>query len=267
MRPEIAHRHSRIGNGTSYQAPAVQKAFRLLERVASAEDGLRLAEISQALGLSKSTTHGLIQALVAVGALDQTPLRKKFFLGPSIMDLAFKSRNYFAMSTEVRPILERLRNRINETIFLGVLSDSRGIILAAARASKTLTISSSPGDTIPLLAGAVGKAYLASLSETQALAVIQEKGLRKYTSASIVDETAYLREVARVRRDGFALDNEEYLAGVKALAIYLGLHRGLPLLVWVVGFTDSMSKERMPQIIHETLAAAEELKSVMDRGS
>lgn len=171
------------------------------------------------------------------------------------------------MSTEVRPSLERLRNRINETIFHGVQSNSRGIILAAARASKTLTISSSPGGgTIPFLAGAVGKAYLASLSETQALAVIQEKGLRKYTSASILDETAYLKELARVRRDGFALDNEEYLAGVNALAMSLGLHRGLPLLVWVVGFTYSMPKERMPQIIHETLAAAEELKSVMHRG-
>lgn len=267
MGPEAAHRKTSMVNGMRYQAPAVQKAFRLLEKVASSEDGLRLADLSQELGFSKSTTHGLIQALLTVGALDQTPLRKKFFLGPSIMDLAFKSRTYVALSTEVRPILERLRNRINETVFLGVLSDSRGIILAAARASKTLTISSSPGDTIPLLAGAVGKAYLASLSIPQALSVIRGKGLRKYTSASIVDETAYLEELARVRQDGFALDSEEYLAGVNALAIYLGLHRGLPLLVWVVGFTDSMSKERMPQIIHETLAAAEELKSVMDGGS
>jgi len=264
---EVVHRKTPMPNGIGYQAPAVQKAFRLLEKVASSEDGLRLAELSQELGFSKSTTHGLIQALVAVGALDQNPLRKKFFLGPFIMDLAFKGRHYVTMSTEVRPILDRLCTRINETVFLGVLSDSRGIILAAARASKTLTISSSPGDTIPLLAGAVGKAYLASLSDTQALSVIRAKGLRKCTSASIVDETAYLKELARVRQDGFALDNEEYLAGVKALAVYLGLHRGLPLLIWVVGFADSMSQERMPQIVHETLDTAEELKSVIDRGS
>jgi len=247
-----------------YQAPAVQKAFRVLERVAAAEDGVRMTEISQDLGFSKSTTHGLIQALLAVGALDQTPLRKRLFLGSSIMDMAFKSRNYFAMSAEVRPILDRLCGRITETVFLGVLSDSKGIILATARASKTLTISSSPGDTIPLLAGAVGKAYLASLSDSQAQMIIHEKGLRRYTASSIVDENLYLEELARVRQLGYALDNEEYLAGVKAMAVYLGFHRGLPLLLWVVGFTESMSDERMPQIIRETLDAAGELKFIID---
>jgi len=247
-----------------YRAPAVQKAFQLLERVAASENGIRLSKVSQDLGFSKSTTHGLIQALLAVGALDRSPHQKRLFLGPSIMDMAFKSKNYYTISKEAMPILDGLCRRIGETVFLGVLSDSKGVILASARASKALAISSSPGDTIPIFAGAVGKAYLASLSDKEALGIIRKKGLPRYTPCSIVDEKAYLKALNRVLQDGYALDNEEYLAGVRAMAVNLGIHRGLPLLIWVVGFADSMSEDTMAHIIRETLDAAETLKLVFD---
>jgi DNA-binding IclR family transcriptional regulator len=63
------------------------------------------------------------------------------------------------------------------------------------------------------------------------------------------------------------LDNEEYLPGVRAVAIGLGNHRGLPLAIWVVGFADSMRDDVMPQVIKGIKQTAEKLKALLDGGS
>jgi len=254
---------NRSGN-VGYKAPAVQKAFGLLKLVAESNRGLGTSELAKCLGFSKSTTHGLIQALVKTGALSESPQRKTYFLGPAIVDLAFKSRNYFRVGEKAQPVIEELRDRIGETIFLGVLSRSHGIIVATAEASNPLNISSSPGTTVPLLAGAVGKIFLAGFSDDQVLDIIGEKGLPQFTAHSIVSEAAYLTELSRVRKLGYALDNEEYLPGVKAVAVGLGNLRGLPLALWAVGFAGTMTQDKMPGIIKKIHAASERLKQLLD---
>ncbi len=254
---------SKPPNIPNYQAPAVLKAFQLLNQVAATGKELGTSELAKALGFSKSSTHGLIRALVAAGALEENPDRKTYHLGPTIMELAFRSWNYLRVSRRAQPVLEELRNRIGETVFLGVLSRSRGIIVASAEASRPLNISSPPGTTIPLIAGAVGKAYLSRFKPEQALKLIEEHGLPRFTERSIRSHSKYMAELSRVRRQGYALDDEEYLPGVKAVAVALGNISGLPLAVWVVGFSGTMSDDRLPGIVEETLAASERLKRML----
>ena len=253
-------------SSSGYQAPAVRKAFDLLKAVADSRSDLGLSEIADTLGYSKSTTHGLIQALLAAGALVKSPKGKKFYLGPTIVDLAFKSWNYFRVIEQAQPFLDDLRDRIGETVFLGVLSHTRGIIVATAESVKPLKISSPPGVSIPLLAGAVGKVFLARLSDTEARQRIAETGLPAFTPRSIVDPSAYLEELLRVREQGYAVDDEEYLPGVKAVAAGLGNHRGLPLAIWVVGLAGAMGGGEMPRIIRETLKTAQSLQAVLKGG-
>lgn len=252
---------------TTYQAPAVQKAFELLKRVAESQSEITLSDLARQLGFSKGTTHGMIQALLQAGALEQGPDRKGFFLGPAVVELAFRSWNYFRVVEYAQPILNELRDRIGETVFLGVLSRSRGLIMATAEAAKPLKISAPPGTSIPLLAGAVGKVFLAQQPAAQAAKIIREHGLTRFTRSSIVAKDDYLEEVENVRRRGYAVDNEEYLTGVKAVAVALGNQRGLPLAIWVVGFADAMGAGIIPGIAAETQRAAARLRESFDRRS
>lgn len=252
---------------SSYQAPAVQKAFELLKLVAEARSEITLSGLARQLGFSKGTTHGMIKALLQAGALEQGPKRKGFFLGPAVVEMAFRSWNYFQVVEYAQPILNELRDRIGETVFLGVLSRSRGLIMATAEATKPLKISSPPGTSIPLLAGAVGKVFLALQPDAQAAKILREHGLAQFTQRSIVKKDDYLAELENVRRQGYAVDEEEYLAGVKAVAVALGNQRGLPLAIWVVGFADAMGASVIPAIAEETRRAAAELREVLDHGT
>jgi DNA-binding IclR family transcriptional regulator len=251
------------GYGAGYRAPAVQKAFMLLRTIAESREELGVTELARSLGLSKSTAHGLTQALLWEGALVQSP-RKKFFLGPTMMELAFRNWNYLKLSEKAQAALDVLRDRIGETVFLGVLSPSMAIIIARAEATKPLKLSAPRGTSVPLLAGAVGKIFLAQFDDEYARRMIKQHGLPRFTSRAAVSEEEYLAELERVREQKYALDNEEYLPGVKAVAVGLGNHRGLPLAIWVVGFAGSMGEETMPRIIKETMETTVTLRKALD---
>jgi len=247
-----------------YQAPAVQKAFLLLNTVAEAKDGMRLTDISRGLGFSKGTTHGLIQALLKVGALYQSPFQKKVFLGASFVNLAIKSGHYNAITNQAQPLIDALCTAIGHSVFLGVLNESGITVIATARASNSLAISSSPGSKVPFMAGAVSKAYLASLSNQEALDIIREKGLTPYTPLSIVEEGEYLEVLNSVRLHGYAVDDGEYIAGVKSIAMNLDRFRNLPLLMWVVGFSSVMPREKTIEIVNHMHLIAKKVKTILN---
>jgi IclR family KDG regulon transcriptional repressor len=223
-----------IVKSEGYQAPAVEKAFRLLRFVANSNEAVRLSDLASHLGISKSTTHGLIRALVATGALNQSPRDKKITLGPATVELALKNQIYLQLGVQAQPGLDELRDMINETVFFGLLYPWRALIMATSEAHKPIKISSPPGSSIILMAGALGKVYLSQLDDAEVGRIVKKHGLPQFTKASIVDEHIFIKEIAGVRRAGYALDKGEYMSGVNAVAVGLGRHYGLQLALWVV---------------------------------
>lgn len=246
-----------------YRAPAVERAFQLLDAVADAPYEPRLSDLARTLGISKSSTHGLVRALQAVGALDQDPESRRFSLGPCIVALALKNRHYPYLGEQARPLLDRLRDRIDETVFFGMMSPAKTLILAAAEARKSMKITARPGTAIPLLAGAVGKVLLAQMKEEEARQTIRRLTLPRYTPASIVDEERFLDEIRKVRQTGVAVDRGEYLSGVNAVAVGLDRRHGVPMALWAVGFAESMGADKIALIGRKALETADGLKEAI----
>jgi DNA-binding IclR family transcriptional regulator len=246
-----------------YNAPAVEKAFRLLRFVANSDEALRLSDLAGHLGISKSTTHGLIRALVAAGALNQDPRDKKITLGPATVELALKNQIYLQLGARSQPSLDELRNHINETVFFGLLRPWRTLILATSEANNPIKISSPPGSTILLLVGALGKLFLSQMDDTEVRRIIKTHGLPQYTKASIVDEEVFIKEIAGVRQSGYALDRGEYLSGINAIAVGLGDHFGSQLALWVVGFAESLHSEKIDKVKESIMVTAAKLRKTL----
>lgn len=248
-----------------YQAPAVHKAFRVLKTVAESEDRLGLTELAMQLGYSKSTTHGLVHALIREGALVQHPKGRKLFIGSMIYNLGFSDWNPLRMSDTAQRMINQIRDQIKETVFLGALIDRHILVTAVAEANGPLKISAAPGARLPLFAGAVGKVLMAREQTAKVKQHIHEKGLPRYTPKSIVDETLYLSELEKVRANGYAVDDEEYLSGVRAVAIALGNFSGPPMAAWIVGLSNSMDQEKIRLAIDVTKATANGLRLALDK--
>jgi DNA-binding IclR family transcriptional regulator len=251
--------------GTGYQAPAVHRIFRLLRVVAESPRMMGLAELVQTLGYSKSTTHGLIHALLREGALAQEPDGRRFYLGPAVMDLAFSNWNYLKLEETAQPILNEIRGEIGQTVFLGGLIRKRVLIMAVAEADDPIKISAPAGTTIPLFAGAVGKAFLSELRPEQLDRLIPERGLPRYTPRSILEMDAYLEELEQVRRQGYAVDDEEYITGIRAIAVGLHNRKGPPMAVWVVGLASNLNSVQMRNAIDAVLPAVDRLRMELEK--
>ena len=255
-----------VGNakGPAYKAPAVHRAFSLLRVLADAKGPMRLSEISERMGCSKSTTHGLVHALVREKALRKMDNGSGYFIGSVLADLVFSDWNYFRINQAARPLINALRDASAETVFLGAELGSRVLIMLTSESGEAIKISARPGTTIPLLAGAVGKVFMACRDEDKVRQLLDAQGLPQYTHNSITEMRPYLTEIADARRRGYAIDDEEYIKGVRALAVALQNQRGPSMAVWVVGMASSLTYDKIESIIPLTCKSAESLKAAVE---
>jgi IclR family KDG regulon transcriptional repressor len=240
-----------------YQAPTVKKAFQILNLVARRDKRLTLSDISRELGISKSTMHGITGALEDLGAIVRDKKTKRYTLGITLLELAHMVYAGIDLKDIARPVLEDLMRSTRQTVFLGIRSGDRVSIIDIVESAQDLKITAHIGARLPLLAGATGKVLMASLAEDEAAQLIRTVGLRKNTGNSITDPDRYLEEIEKVRIAGYALDDEEYLQGVRAVAAPIPVPARQMWAIWVVGFSQSLTAERMTSIAIATKEAAE----------
>jgi IclR family KDG regulon transcriptional repressor len=123
-----------------------------------------------------------------------------------------------------------------------------------------MKITSPPGTRLPLLAGATGRVLLSQIEKGKAEEMIQKKGLVRYTPKTVIDPKQFLREVEMVKKQGYALDDEEYIPGVRAIAAPLFFTSSPPAALWVVGFTSTMDDQKVKTIIREIKGTLREIK-------
>jgi len=240
-----------------YGAPSIKKAFGILGAISSSKTGLGISELARSLRMAKSTVHGMTSALEEVGAVMRDPLTKKYKLGFTLLEIGRSAVAQIDLKTTARPVIEDLMEKTQASIFLGILTNGHVTILDTVESGQDLKITAPVGSTIPLVAGAVGKVFLASMDEAQAAGIIESKGLPRFTANTIVDATLYFKELVQVRQKGYAVDDEEYILGVWAVASPLTGLGQLRSAIWAVGFKASLDEKKMQTITGETLKAAQ----------
>ena len=248
-----------------YFAPSVIKAFEILKLVASAKEGVGISEIARGLDMAKSTVHGMACALEELGAVRRDPATKRYTLGFTLFELGKMAYSQIDLKDLARPVMEELMEKTYASVFLGVLNWDHVTILDIVEPRTDLKITSPIGTTIPLLAGAAGKVFLAMMDEEQALKVIRSKGLIKFTANSITDPDRYMEEIRSVRARGFATDDEEYILGVRAVAAPIVGGSHLMSSIWVVGFKAGLDEDKMRALTIFTKEAAGAIRRKIDR--
>ena len=240
-----------------YGAPSVKKAFAILSAISSSKDGLGVSDLAKKLKMAKSTVHGMTSALEELGAVMRYPSTKKYKLGFALLEIGRSAYSQIDLQTSARPVTEALMEKTQTSVFLGILNWDQVTILDIVEARGDLNITAPVGSTIPLFAGAVGKVFLASMPDEQAEKIVQSKGLPKFTDNSIVDPQMYFNELRQVKKKGYAVDDEEYIMGVRAVASPLiGLGQ-LQSAIWAVGFKASLDEKKMQVLTRETHLAAQ----------
>jgi DNA-binding IclR family transcriptional regulator len=250
-----------------YQAPIVKKAFQVLELIARNDRHMNISDISRELGISKGTVHGITHALEEVGAVMRDEDTKSYSLGLALFELARKAYSRIELKDVARPFMEELMRKTRQSVFLGMRSHDRVSIIDIVESTQDLKITAPVGARIPLLVGALGKVFMAGMKDGEAAQWIRAAGLRRDTEKSITDPARYLREIERARKAGYALDDEEYIQGVRAVAAPIHVAGRPTAAIWVVGFTQTTDSEKLAVIAGQTKRAAEAIAKRMDSRS
>jgi DNA-binding IclR family transcriptional regulator len=239
-----------------YKAPIVKKAFQILTLIARDGQGMTLSALARELDISKSTVHGIAAALEETGAVIRNPLTKRYTPGLTLFELGRAAFARIDLPALARPFLDKLMVETRESVFLGIRNGMRVTILDIVESNQDLKITAPVGTAIPLMAGAIGKVFLGGLDESEAAALIHSRRLPKFTEKSIVDPQRYLAEIRKARQQGYALDDEEYISGVGAVAAPLQADAHLQAAIWVVGFKPGFTEKKITRVIAATRATA-----------
>ena len=243
-----------------YQAPTVKKAFSILQAISRSDEGMGISQLSQSLQMSKGTIHGVVGALASVGAVSRDPVTKRYTLGLTLFELGKKAYARIDLKDVARPVLKSLMEKCEESVFLGICNGGHVTIIDMIEPAHDLKITASAGMTIPLLAGATGKVLLAAMGMEKAAAIIQTNGLPKYTDHSIINPAEYLEAIQEVVRNGYGVDDEEYLTGIRATAAAINpIGHASSAAIWVVGFKSEINQVKFKKMAIETRQAAEDI--------
>jgi IclR family transcriptional regulator, KDG regulon repressor len=238
---------------TMYNAPILKRALDIMLFIVKERHPLGITEIAARLAINKSTAFGILRALEEQGFIVKDEMTKKYSMGAQLFELSrmvFKRSDIASIS---RPFLEKLANLAQETVFMGLRDGDRLKVVQVVEARKDLKISSPIGAYHPILAGAAGKACLAAMEDKEIEELVSRKGLRRFTDNSITSKRLFMNQIREIRKTGYAVDLEEFIKGIRAVATLIRL-RGEPIAaIWVAGFTNSVDDRKIERIAHHLL--------------
>jgi DNA-binding IclR family transcriptional regulator len=249
------------GESRRCRLPAVHRTINLFELLASSRNGLTLSELSRKLNIPKSTTHYLIHTLVTRGYVQRRG-DGVYSLGLRFVDVASASKVGENMGTLAMPYLRQIAARLNLTALLAVLGGLEAIVIA--KANWALDGDDCGGARVDhpldLHCTAQGKALIAALKDEELDRLLVGRELPRFTRKTIVSIPALKAQLMEVRANGFSVNDEEHVRGLRAVAAPVVDSLGVVVAsISVRGSTDQIPRSRLQKLERELISFSREL--------
>ncbi|MGY8710874.1 IclR family transcriptional regulator [Bradyrhizobium sp. 18BD] len=228
---------------------SVDRALSILETLSEDDEGYRLSDLAVRTGLSASTVHRLLATLESRRFVQFDRAESKWHVGVRSFTVgaSFARRRNF--STQAIPYLRKLRDLTRETANLAVVDDEFIIVLTRMESREIMRSLTQVGGRVAMVTSGVGKAVLATYSDEEVAAVIRHHGMPRLTEKSIVRPSDLFKELEKIRKQGFALDDEEACMGLRCIAAVVYNDCAEPLAaISVSGMTSRLTDDRLPEI-------------------
>ena len=189
---------------------SVAKVLDILEHVAASKQPVSVSDLARGTGFNVSTAFRLVQTLVARGYVEQQDGQRSYVLGTRLYQLASAYLQGSDLATLARPHLEALRDEVGETVYLVIFSQGEIVQLCKADGPHVVSASIRSSEREPAYCTATGKVLLSGLPDEAFRSYLAGVKLTPYTAQTITSKARLEREIEAVRREGFALDLEEY---------------------------------------------------------
>ena len=183
-----------------------------------------LSEVASRTGLTRATARRVLLTLAELGYVDQ--LGRSFTLTPKVLDLGYSFLSSFRVVEMAEPFMERLVDEVKESSSMSVLDGSEVVYVARVPTSRIMTIALALGSRLPAYPTSMGRVLLAGLSQRAFETYLDSVQLEPLTPHTVTDPKRFRSLIEKVRRDGYALVDQELEEGVRSIAAPIRNGRG-----------------------------------------
>ena len=220
--------------------------------------GLTAKEIGDKLGYAPSSTFQLIKNLAERDYLLINE-KKIYSLGPKLIHLGACTSEYLNINQIAKPILKKIVEKVNETIFLAIMSDKEVVYIDRVDSFRSMWTNVRIGSRKPLHCTALGKAFLTFSNYEKSKEIINQINLVPHTKSTITDKDMLIEELNKFRSLGYTVDDEELVEGMLCISVPIYDYKKDV----VAALSVSGPKERILQnkeiIINSLLSASNEI--------
>lgn len=239
------------------------KAIDLLELFSPAEPRLTLTQMSQRLGMPKSTVHNLLTTLLSRGYVEKVDF-DHYALGTAVIALTQGVRVNVELRDRAAPLLRELADETHNTVYLGILDEGLCLYIYAIESPRRLLARTAVGERVPPHCTGIGKAQLAHLPSAEVDAIIERYGLPGFTEATITERGALFGELQQIRAQGYAVDAGEHEYGTFCVAAPILNERSRVIGgCSLSGLDEQMLREHQPALAARVMLAAQEISRRM----
>ena len=243
---------------------SIDRAADVLELFLTADQHLAVKEISEKLGLSKSTVHGIIKTLEHRGFLQQNPDDLKYKLGMKLFELGNRVASQLDIAEITRPIIKELVEVTKETVHLVVYEGGEVIYVEKMDGPMSLRIYSQVGKKAPVHCTGVGKSILAFLEEEEVDLLLSNAKMERFTEYTLTDKAELKLQLKTVREQGYAMEDEEIERGLKCVAEPIFKHQGKVIAaISCASPKIRLDEDKLTQVINGVKQAAAQISAKM----
>lgn len=206
-------------SASEHHEPRFLRALHVLDAISRSPTGVTLAHLSEQLHIPKATLMRLLQALEDEGYLLRQFDRQAFTLGPAMAGLSLRAMQNGAVAQRYRPVLTQLVQRLGETCNLTASGGDSVVYLDRVETSHPLRMTLATGTRVPLHCTASGKLFLAEMPAQARNALLEQLTLSRMTDQTLCEIQLLKAELERIKRQGYGVDNEEFIRGMVAVAV------------------------------------------------
>ncbi|NQU56562.1 MAG: IclR family transcriptional regulator [Rhodospirillales bacterium] len=245
-----------------YKVPALGRAAEILDFLSL--QNANFSTIVEKVGLPKSSVYSLLRSLEELGWVRKLPGPQGYALGFKLFELGNLAVSKINIRDQAMGLLHKMCARENITCHLGCLDGNEGVYLAKVDPKTSILINSWEGKRVALKSSAMGKVFLAWRTSKERNTLIAATPFVARTGKTIIDPAAFAQNVTQVRRDGFAVDDEEDVVGIRCVAAPVFSLRGeVNYAISASGSVHEVSAERVPELAQNVIETARRLSAAI----
>jgi DNA-binding IclR family transcriptional regulator len=238
-----------MGVSTKPSAGSVERAFTILEFLNSSKRGWNISEMSRKLKIPKSTTHVLVSTLDQLGYIKQYQSSRRFQLSSKMFSLGRRALEATPLPDIALPHLRWLVQESKLTTHVGILEKSQVVFVQKIDGPGIIKFDTYIGKCSQLHCTGLGKILLAFQPEETIQNVLLNYPFHRFTKRTISSSATFLAELARVRQNGYAMDDEEEELGIRCIAAPIFSSGEVTAAVSVTGTTTQIRIEDIERLV------------------